>query len=292
MRRARMEWLESKRPRHDEEREIKVVTRPSRSGPRLAGVSMNRAIWIFGLLLIAGSVACRPENASRQSVAAPSEQNVSRSPALPTDPGTVWEYEVTTELPENAVELTDPGERTRPLAGRRLRATRTTTLDGPADLPGRHALRFTTRVNGEVERVDYRVVSNEQIADVATDLLAPSSAENGHAPVRQITFAEPLPLVRFPIEIGDTWQARFQVDGHPVSRTFDVLGKESVTVPAGTFEAWRIRTIGSDRPGHSLESTTWFAPGTGFVKSRVIHTAAFGLLKVETSELTRDPGGS
>ncbi|MFM7181254.1 MAG: hypothetical protein ACKO2G_07300 [Verrucomicrobiales bacterium] len=138
--------------------------------------------------------------------------------------------------------------------------------------------------------LDYREVSPERIADVATDLLAPPATEGAQPSVRQITLPEPLPLVRFPIEVGDTWQARFQVDGHPVSRTFDVLGKEKITVPAGTFEAWRIRTIGSDRPRHSVESTTWFAPGTGFVKSRVIHTAAFGLLKVETAELVRGPG--
>lgn len=222
-------------------------------------------------------------------MAPPAEERATKPLALPITPGTSWEYEVTTELPENAVEMTDSGEMARPLAGRRLRATRTTTLDGPADLPGRDALRFTTRVNGEVERVDYRVVSAEQIADVATDLLGPAPNQAGDASPRQITFAEPLPLVRFPIETGDTWQARFEVDGHPITRTFDVLGKESVRVPAGTYEAWRIRAIGSDRPGHSVESTTWFTPGTGFVKSRVLHTAAFGLLKIETAELTRGP---
>ena len=250
----------------------------------------RHASWFLLLPVVYLFAACQPESSGKATAPPVRSLPTDESPLLPTAPGTIWEYEVTTELPENAVEMTNTAEMARPLPGRRLRATRTTTLDGPADLPGRDALRFTTRVNGAVERVDYRVVSVEQIADVATDLLGPAPAEGGDAPVRQITFAEPLPLVRFPLETGDTWQARFQVDGHPITRTFDMLGKETVAVPAGTFEAWRIRAIGSDRPGHSLESTTWFAPGTGFVKSRVIHTAAFGLLKIETAELIRGPG--
>lgn len=251
---------------------------------------MSFVPWMFCLAL-AGVAACRPEVPPSGTLPSrPVEGGAARALSLPTEAGATWEYEVTTELPENAVEMTTTGGNARPLAGRRLRATRTTTLDGPADIPGRRALRFTTRVNGSVARVDYRIVSPEQIADVATDLLGPTPGEGENAPVRQITFAEPLPLVRFPIEAGDTWQARFQVDGHPVNRTFDVLGQETIQVPAGCFEAWRIRAIGSDRPGHSMEATTWFAPGTGFVKSHVIHAAAFGLLKVETEELVRLSG--
>ena len=249
---------------------------------------MNPTPWLLCLVL-AGGAGCRPEAPSAPPPAPPTRPSISQSPPLPVAPGTFWEYEVTTELPENAVELTAHWVKTRPLAGRRLRATRTTTLDGPASLPSGEALRFTTRVNDVVERVDYRLVSPEQIADVATDLLGLPPADGGETPVRQITLPEPLPLVRFPIETGDSWDARFMVDGHPVNRTFDVLGRETIRVPAGTYEAWRIRAIGSDRPGHTVESTTWFAPGIGFVKSRAIHTAAFGLLKIETAELVRGP---
>lgn len=249
---------------------------------------MKPASWlIFSLLgLLAG---CRPPPAGETPAPSPTQGVTPAENLLPTTPGTTWEYEVTTELPENAVELTDTVGQSRPLAGRRLRATRVTTLDGPARIPDRQAHRFTTRVNGELERVDYREISPAQIADVATDLLGPAPANASEPAVRQITFEQPLVLLRAPLAPGDSWQARFHVDGHPITRTFDVIGRESIHVPAGTFDTWRIRAIGSDRPGHSLESTTWFAPGIGFVKSRVIHTAAFGLLKIETEELTRGP---
>lgn len=243
-------------------------------------------ILLLALLLGAG---CRPPAGGVPGGLPTEPPDTPVSALLPTIPGTTWEYEVTTELPENAVELTGTDGTSRPLAGRRLRATRVTTLDGPANLPAGRAVRFTTRVNGELERVDYREISSRQIADIATDLLGPTANETGEPVVRQITLAQPLVLVRAPLAVGDSWQTRFQIDGHPITRTFDVIGRETIRVPAGTFDTWRIRAIGSDRPGHSLESTTWFAPGIGFVKSRVVHTAAFGLLKIETEELTRGP---
>lgn len=252
---------------------------------------MSATRWILVFFMV-GLVACQPEGRPKSLSSAdssPVPETGSGPPPMPMALGTTWEYEVFTDVPENAVELTAQWVKTRPLAGRRLRATRTTVLEGPVNLAGREALRFTTRVNDVVERVDYRIVSAEQIADVATDLLGPPSVDGGDPTVRQITFAEPLPLVRFPLEAGDNWQVRFHVDGHPVNRTFDVLGPETIQVPAGSFDTWCIRAVGSDRPGHTVESSFWFAPGIGFVKSRAIHTAAFGLLKIETAELSRGP---
>jgi hypothetical protein len=64
-------------------------------------------------------------------------------------------------------------------------------------------------------------------------------------------------------------------DGKSRDRTFTVIGMESVTVPAGTFQAWKVReTIAED--GIQSTVTNWYVPSMGwFVKSDSVTTDAF-----------------
>ena len=67
--------------------------------------------------------------------------------------------------------------------------------------------------------------------------------------------------------VGKKWQTRFKQDRpNGTTYTFDyklkVVAKETVTVPAGTFEAFRIEATGFNiELGASLERTIWVAPG-------------------------------
>lgn len=68
---------------------------------------------------------------------------------------------------------------------------------------------------------------------------------------------EPVLAIPFPFAPGD---------GHVVPslfpETYTVVAQESVTVPAGTFDAWRISIQDKVNP----PAAVWIAPGTGVVK--------------------------
>lgn len=65
---------------------------------------------------------------------------------------------------------------------------------------------------------------------------------------------------------GKRWSAQFivtQADGSEASTTFDlrVVGREKITLPAGTFDAFRIEATGNNlKNGARLELTAWVAP--------------------------------
>jgi hypothetical protein len=93
------------------------------------------------------------------------------------------------------------------------------------------------------------------------------------------------------INAGDTWQQSFEITGTinmaegmsagasgTVLYDFEAMGMETVTVPAGTFEAMKLQihitfNMVVDVQGMSLpiafesDTSTWYAPGVGWVKS-------------------------
>ena len=113
--------------------------------------------------------------------------------------------------------------------------------------------------------------------------------------------------VVFPSQInpGDTWQHTLDVAGNvtvtneeaeatgTAQMNFSALGNESVTVPAGTFDALKIQVDTTLNVDASYEGITlpvdfrgahtyWFAPGVGWVKS----TGTGNFLAASFSETT------
>lgn len=62
-----------------------------------------------------------------------------------------------------------------------------------------------------------------------------------------------------PLQAGKSWK-----DENWIGK---VKGQEQVTVPAGTFNAWRIEVIGTHGYAYTAVGDYWFAPGHGIVKS-------------------------
>ena len=115
--------------------------------------------------------------------------------------------------------------------------------------------------------------------------------------------------ITYPNEIlpGDTWThtldfiGTMDISGEPAEAngdtqsTYTAIGIESVTVPAGTFDAMKIETtntinINSTFQGTTVPvtftgtTTTWLAPGVGWVKS-VSSSEFSGIASSETVEL-------
>lgn len=61
------------------------------------------------------------------------------------------------------------------------------------------------------------------------------------------------------LQVGQRWE-----DENWIAK---VKARESVTVPAGRFEAWKIEVIGTFEQAYTAVGDYWFVPGVGMVKS-------------------------
>ena len=116
----------------------------------------------------------------------------------------------------------------------------------------------------EFTRVVTEITDNEVIFNKGaeiTDILGnPRKLANGRILGPNQTYASEYSL-------GKTWSTRFETtypDGTTsvIEREFKVVAKEAITVPAGTFDTFRIESFGR-RLGFStrIEHTYWMAPG-------------------------------
>ena len=104
-----------------------------------------------------------------------------------------------------------------------------------------------------------RVVYNN--GDLVSDLMGniTSTKRGGFSSPQQFYPAE--------LIVGKKWQTRFkQVRSNGITYTYQydlkVVGKESVTVPAGTFDAYKIEARGFNMErGAYLEHNIWVSPG-------------------------------
>jgi hypothetical protein len=78
-------------------------------------------------------------------------------------------------------------------------------------------------------------------------------------------FKEPECQLKLPLRAGDNWESFF--DGRPEITIKYTTGKEEdVEVPAGKFRAVRIDSVMKAKD-FTLETSDWYAPGLGLVKS-------------------------
>jgi hypothetical protein len=95
--------------------------------------------------------------------------------------------------------------------------------------------------------------------------------------------AEPVPFVIAGMKPG-TAMPGFRTTGNGLSRRTEVIAREPVTVPAGTFETIRLLTTGRDGD-LELRRTTWFAPRAGIIREEKIRYRGEALIFRETQEL-------
>lgn len=112
--------------------------------------------------------------------------------------------------------------------------------------------------------------------------------QSGIYSIAQQTFNSPEPvitkpdyLLHFPIEIGSTYEEKGKTQALTTNIPIKVLfkvesNKETVTVPAGTFEnCLKIRGVGDSIQNHGIlgkakihaEYLVWYAPGIGLIKA-------------------------
>lgn len=149
-------------------------------------------------------------------------------------------------------------------------------------LPGSY--RLTTWQGRPVHRYDGPEGSTVAKTDDPVGFLA-IVIPKGDTPI--MSWDPPVPW-QYPLEVGKSWSRNFKLNMHAAKQVLNVEGTwtveayEDVTVPAGTFKAWRVRTV--DNLGN--DNLAWYAPSTGiFVKQSLRrsakHAAGAGTREIE-----------
>lgn len=121
---------------------------------------------------------------------------------------------------------------------------------------------------------DGKLVSIDKFA-LVDDLLVIVSVQpataSGEPGDEVLVFKPEYVLVPAQLVAGYSWSESHDLGPVPMVDAMTVMGKETITVPAGEFEAWRIRrnrTLGEGQTT-SFKEDYWFVEGVGIVKTEV-----------------------
>lgn len=195
--------------------------------------------WLLGSVALVALVGCgvSPVQMPKQSTSSVAAKAVASF--FPTEVGYTWQYAVAAHPTQDPDTTVDGTQTFRVEGSRKTRAGSTINLRESDSYTMRD--RFPTLTVSEdkivVQGVDYLGPVATVIPDIKTDFL------------------------RFPLASGKKWD-----DGNWLG---EVKGMEKVTVPAGTFDAYRVSVIGTYDHAYTTVGNYWVAPGVGIVMSHL-----------------------
>lgn len=191
-------------------------------------------------------------------------------PLMPVQSGDTWIYDVHLNIPEDvtspgAAEVDENFQRTRTYLGK---------ISPAAGLPAVDCLEVT--VPGSPTEREFVDIFDDRILLRGSLILRPETTQ-------PLWFAHPIPFIVAGMTPG-TVSPEIATADSALTRTTQVIAREPVTVPAGTFPSIRLLMTGTD--GRiELRRTIWFAPGTGIVQEEKTRYQNGKLLFRETQQL-------
>jgi hypothetical protein len=192
---------------------------------------------------------------------------------VPTAPGTSWRYNMTEEVGKefrvSNVKTDADGKIRLPVLYR---------LEGTENVDGKDLLKFEMHRAGTVTNTDLLIVDDHGIFCCARVNL------DGEL----IKFDPPQTMIAVPLKKGAAWDFNGQAGELKVQQHYDVVAEETIEVPAGKFQTFRIH--GEQTSPNRMLIDRWFAPGVGIVKDVTTMQNANGdLLQRISLELTEAP---
>lgn len=198
-------------------------------------------------------------------------------PLLPVTKGDAWIYKVHLEIPEN---VTSPGAAEVDQNHQRIR-TYLGKISPAVGLPDVDCFEVVVP-QSPVER-EFVEIHDDRILMRGSMIMRPETT-------RPMWLDHPVPFVVAGMKAG-TETPEIQAPGGSLSRKTQVIGREDVTVPAGTFPSIRLLMSGSDGD-LELRRTIWFSPGTGIVREEKIRYRQRKVIFKETQELAKMTKGN
>lgn len=216
--------------------------------------------------------ACdKPAESAPNSARTP-DAAASDIPLLPVTQGDTWIYEVLLQIPANitspgAAEVDNKHSRTRTYLGK---------ISPAEGLPAVDCFEVVAPVS-PTER-EFVEIHPDRILMRGSMILRPETT-------RPLWFEHPVPFVVAGMKAG-TVSPQIHAAGGSLSRQTQVVGRENVTVPAGTFPAIRLLMTGMDGD-LELRRTLWFSPGTGIVREEKTRYRLGKLIFRENQQLAK-----
>lgn len=204
--------------------------RPSKAFQWLTLAGMGLSLVLSGCGFGVQSGALSPTTG--QPVKAAQTQRV-----FPTEPGFVWQYDVVAHPAADPYVDYHGTETVRLISARQQ--------NGAQVLECQAMDTFTTRY-----RFPKLVLTGNKVVLQGVTFWGSLASE---APELTIGFLD------LPLKAGARWD-----DGE---WSGEVKGRERVTVPTGTYDAWKVSVIGTHDRVYTAVGTYWVAPGVGIVKS-------------------------
>lgn len=194
-------------------------------------------------------------------------------PIIPTAPGLAWRYNMTEEVGKG-LTVSD----VKPDADGKIRLPVLYRVEGTENVDGKELLKFEMHRAGVITRSDLLTVDEHGIicwARITVD-------------GEFVKFSPPQTMIAMPLKQGANWSFDGQVGDLKVHQHYEVTGEEDIEVPAGEFQAFRIR--GEQTSPSPMTIDRWFATGTGIVKDVTTMRASNGdLLQRISLELAERP---
>lgn len=229
---------------------------------------MKTAAMLAALLV----VSCRPHSSSTTSSAEPD------TPILPVSPGDSWIYQTHLVIPAG---VTSPGasavdtkfQRVRTYLGKKSAAESLPEVDC-----------FEVTVPGFPAEREFVEIHDDRILMYGSLVMRPETT-------KPMWLETPVPFVIAGMKPGDALPEARTPEGGFTRRT-EVLDREDITVPAGTYHCIHLLTTGNDGD-LLLVRKVWFAPGHGIIREEKTRIRRGREIFREIQELTaRNTGGT
>jgi hypothetical protein len=225
---------------------------------------------IVTVLAAAVLTACDPPAGKPKSAA--TAESTRDIPLLPVTKGDRWTYDVRLEIP---ADVTSPGAAEVDANHQRVRSFLGKVI--PAEgLPETDCFEVTSP--GTPTEREFVEIHQDKVLMRGSAILRPEST-------RPMWLEHPVTFVVAGMKPG-TESPEINAPGGSLSRKTQVVGREDVTVPAGTFPCIRLLMTGTDGE-LELRRTLWFAPGTGIVREEKSRYRKGKLIFRETHQLVK-----
>ncbi len=192
------------------------------------------------------------------------------TPILPVSPGDTWTYEVNLEIPADvssagAAEVEAKHRRTRTYLGK---------ISAAEGLPATDC--FEVRVPGFPNEREFVEIREDRILMRGSMVMRPETT-------RPMWLETPVPFVIAGMKPGTAIPELKTAEGG-LSRKTQVIARETIAVPAGSFPCIRLLTMGNDGE-LELRRTIWFSPGHGIIREEKARYRREQLIFRETHQL-------
>ena len=175
-------------------------------------------------------------------------------PLLPTATGTTWKYQMVQEFGNGVHPGADENVKLDPDG--KLRLPVIISAAGTEKTDGIETTRYDLYRQGRVQLTEFLKVDENGVTAVAR------SAEDGE----KSKLEPPQKILSFPPRADEKWSYNGKAGDMETTQTYEMVGRESINVPAGKFDAFHLRLTQLTPAPPKVVEDRWFVPGVGYAK--------------------------